>query len=101
MTKEELQFDAEKSWDKINSELYDKGGVNPYAYTLGFTDAFYKLCEVQKRQEAIAFKEWQDENLEGRTWQQYSGHDDWYNSFTGQVISTEKLYEIFLSQKRK
>ncbi len=67
----------------------------------GLTPTVFIGMDLYAKGEAIAFKEWQDENLEGRTWQQYSGHDDWYNSFTGQVISTEQLYEIFLSQKRK
>ncbi len=51
--------------------------------------------------EAISFKEWQDENLEDRTWGNYDGHDTWINPHTMQVISTEQLYDIFLKQKRK
>jgi hypothetical protein len=60
-----------------------------------------EAMEVYAKKVAILFKEWQDENLEGKVWEQYSGHDEWYNGHTKQVISTEQLYDIFISQKRK
>ncbi len=61
----------------------------------------YTCMDIFAKQEAIAFKEWQDENLEDLSWQQYDGPDTWYNPSTRQVFSTEQLYDIFLSQKRK
>lgn len=50
------------------------------------------------RNEAIAFKEWQDENLEGARWENYDGHDTWINPHSQLVISTTELYNIFKSQ---
>jgi len=40
LSKEDLYKLAWQSWEKVNAELYQRGGVNPSAYVLGFKDGY-------------------------------------------------------------
>lgn len=100
MTKEEINLMAEKSWEKVANEFQHRAnGVNPHAFLLGFKDAMSKIEELNKS-EAISFKEWEDENLEEKRWENYDGYDTWINPHTRVVLSTSQLYELFKSQSK-
>lgn len=60
-----------------------------------------KAVNEQVKKTAIAFKEWQDENLEEKKWENYDGHDTWINPHTREVKSTEQLYNIFIEQSKE
>lgn len=72
----------------IEMELIDKG-----------VDEIIKKVEAHAKITAIRFKEWQDENLEEKKWENYDGHDRWINPHTREVKSTEDLYILFKSQQ--
>ena len=54
--------------------------------------------EEYAKEVAIKFREWQDENTEGKIWENYDGHDRWYNGHTREVIETFELFNRFLKQ---
>lgn len=88
--------------------LYDIANENPrndwsiynhMDYFDGTASTVLKAMELFAKQEAIAFKEWQDSALEERKWENYDGHDTWINPHTKEVISTEQLYERYLKSR--
>ena len=60
-----------------------------------------EALDIWAKEMAIKFKEWQDENTEGKIWENYDGHDTWYNGFTKEVIETGELFNRFLKQTEK
>lgn len=79
-------------------DCYQEG--NGYDLFDGKASTVKKAMDEWAKQVAIQFKEWQDENLEEKKWENYDGHDTWINPHTRNVISTEKLYELFLEQSK-
>lgn len=79
-------------------EILSNNEYDVHYYGGGRNNVLSAMDEYAK-QEAIAFKEWQDSNLEERKWENYDGHDTWINPHTMEVISTEQLYERFLKSK--
>ena len=71
----------------------------PYSLGTAYeSDDVSEMMEKYAKSVAIKFREWQDENTEGYKWENYDGHDTWYNGHTREVIETPELFERFLTQ---
>ena len=64
MKEEEIKEAAERSWEKVNKELYEQGGVNPCAYVLGYKGGFKAALQQPKESEWIScLDKYPDESL--------------------------------------
>lgn len=93
MTKEEILEKACKKHGCFLSNYHPDMAIID-----GHPDAALDAMEIYSKQIAIAFKEWQDEDLEGKIWENYDGHDTWYNPVNRNVISTTELFDVFFEQ---